>query len=201
MANYYKNTRIIPIVLLFLTIAIAVAALVSIARVLFFSGNTGTTTTQTNISKETLLSTNADRSVTMSVRGKLVADEDYRSYQIKITPNERKLTTYKGYLDEPISNITLGNNLPAYEQFVYALYRASLITGTELTGDKNDTRGICATGYLYEFQVLKADKSVKSLWTTSCDGAPGSLKATLSRLTNLYTVQIPKASSLTSKLL
>jgi hypothetical protein len=200
MANYYKNTRIVPLILLFLTIAIAVAALVSIARVIFFSGNTGTTTTQTNISKETLLSTNADRSVTMTVRGKLIADESYRSYQIRITPNERKLTTYKGYLDQPISNITLGNNLPSYEEFVYALYRNGLINGTEPKGDKNDTRGICASGFFYEFQVLKADKSVKSLWTSTCEGSPGSLTASYITLTNLFTVQIPNAQSLTGTL-
>lgn len=198
MANY-KTTRIIPIAMTLIIIAIAIAALVSAARVVFFP-SVGMGNSQTGTIKDTLLSTSADRSVRMTVRGKIVADEDFRTYQILITPNVRKLQTFKGYLDQPIDNISLGNNIPAYEQFVYALYRANLIRGSELTGDSNDLRGVCATGRVYEFQVLKADKQIDQLWTTSCSNSRGSLSANVSQLTNLFIDQIPGAHSITSKL-
>jgi hypothetical protein len=199
MANY-RTTRIIPIALTLVIVAIAIAALVSLARLIFFSGGTNTTTSQINIIKDALLNTSADRSVRMTVRGEIVADETFRSYQIQIAPNERTITTYKGYLDQPIGNISLGNNIPAYEQFVYALDKANFMKGTELTGDKNDLRGICATGYVYEFQILKAEESLKQLWTSSCSVARGSLNAKLDQLTKLFIAQISDAKSIIGKL-
>ncbi len=199
MANY-RTTRIIPIALTLVIIAIAIAALVSLARLIFFSGGTSTTTSQINIIKDALLSTSADRSVRMTVRGEIVADETFRSYKIQIAPNERTITTYKGYLDQPISNISLGNNIPAYEQFVYALDKANFMKGTELTGDKNDLRGICATGHIYEFQILKANESLKQLWTSSCSVSRGSLNAKVDQLTKMFIAQIPDAKSLIGKL-
>jgi len=199
MANY-KTTRVIPIALTLILIAIAIAALVSLARFIFFSGGTGTTTSQADISKAALLDTFADRAVRMTVRGAIVADETFRSYQIQITPNERRLTTYKGYQNQPINNISLGNNLPAYEQFVYALNRINFMKSNELTGDKNDLRGVCATGFLYEFQILKANESLKQLWTSSCSASRGSLNIKLDPLTKLFIAQIPEAKSLIGKL-
>lgn len=199
MANY-KTARIIPVALTLIIIAIAIAALVSLARFFFFSGSTSTTTSQASTTKEALLSTSADRAVRMTVRGNIVADEDFRSYQIQATPNGRTLITYKGYNNQPIDNISLGNNIPAYEQFVYALYRDNLIRGTKLTGDSNDMRGVCATGYVYEFQILKADKQVDQLWTSSCSNARGSLSANVGQLTNLFNAQIPDSQSLIYKL-
>ena len=196
----YRTSRIIPLALVLIIIAVAVAALVTLARAIFFSGSSQTAVTQIDVSREALLSTTVDRSVKMTVRGSIVADEEFRSYQIVITPSSRTLTTYTGYLDKQVDQVALGNNIPAYEEFVYALNRANFVRGTELTGDKNDTRGICATGSVYEFGVLKANVSVKGLWTSTCKDAKGSLSANVSQLTNLFTSQIPKASSLISKI-
>ena len=200
MANY-KTTRIVPVTIILIIVAIAIAALVSFSRAIFFSGSTNTTT-QTDSSRQALLNTSADHAVKMIVRGEIVADETFRSYQIQITPNGRTLTLYKGYLDQVVNNISLGNNIPAYEQFVYALDKANLMKGTALTGDSNDLRGICATGLVYEFTVLKADKAVKQLWTTSCSSLHGSLNAnvSLSQLTKLFTAQIPGSKSLIDEL-
>ncbi|HEU4830930.1 MAG TPA: hypothetical protein VFS65_02030 [Candidatus Saccharimonadales bacterium] len=194
----YKTSRIIPIILTLVIIAIAIAALVSLARVVFFSGNTNETVIDT--SREALLSTSADSSVRMTVRGAIVANEEFRSYQINITPNSRTLTTYTSYLDRPIDTIALDNNKPAYEEFVFALDKANLVRGDQLEGDDNDLRGICATGRVYEFQVLKAGEPVKQLWTSTCKGSSGSLEASVDQLTNLFTSQIPDARSLISKL-
>jgi hypothetical protein len=189
--NNYRNSRIIPIALSLIVIAIAIAALVSLARFVFFSDSANSNSSKVDISKETLLSTSANHAVKMTVRGEIVADDNFRSYQIEITPNQRTLVTYNGYEDQATNVVTLENNIPAYEQFVYALYRANLIKGAELTGDSNDTRGVCATGYLYEFTILKDNKSVKHLWASSCSNARGSLSANTSQLVNLFTAQIP----------
>jgi len=195
-----RTSRIIPIALILIIVAVAIAGLISLARAVFFSDNTSQTVTQVDVSQEALLSTAVDRSVTLTVRGNIVADEEFRTYQIVVTPTSRTLTAYTGYLDRRTDQIVLGNNTPAYEEFVFALNRADLVRGTELTGDTNDRRGICATGRVYEFGVLKANTSVKTLWTSTCRDAKGSLKAVLVELTNLFTDQIPNGQALINKL-
>lgn len=198
--NSYKNARIIPIALSLIVIAVAIAALISIARLMFFPDSTTNNSSKTDISKETLLNTSVDHAVSMTVRGAIVADEDFRSYQIKVAPNQRTLTTYKGYQDQVINNISLGNSVPAYEQFVYALYGSNLIKGIELTGDSDSLVGVCPTGYVYEFNVLKADLSVKHLWKTSCSNVRGSLDAKVKQLINLFVAQVPNAHLLIDSL-
>lgn len=188
----YKTRRIITITLSLIAIAIAIAALVSVARFLFFS-NGSANQTQVSISEQALVSTTADRSVRLTVRGPIVASETFRSYQIYVTPNERKLTVYKGYLDQVLTNKSFGNNIPAYEQFVYALNKANMMRGTELSGDNNDLRGVCAIGRVYEFDILKSNTSEKQLWTSSCSASRGSLNANLDQLNKLFIAQIPDA--------
>lgn len=193
----FRTRRILPVALVVLIIIIAIAALVSLARVVFFSGSS--TPAATDTSRTSLLETSATHSVSMTVRGPIVADEQFHSYKIDISPNARQLKTYTGYLDTVVDASSLTNNVASYEQFVYALDKANLAKGTELTGDKNDTRGVCATGDVYEFTILNNGSSVKHLWTSTCSGSQGSLDASVNQLTELFKAQIPNASKLISK--
>lgn len=188
MANY-RTSRILPIALVIIIIIIAIAAIVSLARVVFFSGSS--TPEVVDVSRDALLSTTPGRSVVMSVRGPIVADEDFYSYRVKISPNGRAISTYRGYLDNVVDRKTLPNSVAAYEEFVYALDKANLAKGVELEGDKNDVRGICATGKVYEFTILNNNESVKKLWTSTCKGSVGSLRANVTQLTELFKDQIP----------
>lgn len=153
-----------------------------------------------NTGKQALTSTLANRSVRMTVRGPIVARENFHTYAITISPDARNMTTYKGYLGDEVDNDQLQNDTQAYTQFVYALARANLMEGASLKGDANDTRGICATGYLYEFEVRQGDNPVQKLWTTTCGGSPGSLEANLNQITSLFRLQIPDYSKLLSKI-
>jgi len=189
----YRTTRFIQISFVLLVVVLVIVGIGYVGRLLFFSG--GAANSKTDSGQSSLVSTNADRAVRLSVRGPIVADEDFRSYSIQITPNDRVLTLSNGYLNQSFDNITLGNNIPAYEQFVYALNNAGMMSGTELTGSNNDTRGICATGRLYEFQILKAGKSEKMLWATSCSSSDASETGSVSTLTELFKDQIPGAST------
>lgn len=198
--NGYRNARIVPVALSLIVVAVAIAALISVARFMFFPDSTTNNSSKSDSSKEALLNTSVDHAVSVTVRGAIVADENFRSYQIKVNPNQRTLTTYKGYQDQVINNISLSNNVPSYEQFVYALYGSNLIKGTELSGDSDSLAGVCPTGYLYEFNVLKSDSSVKHLWTTSCYNVHGSLDANVKQLLNLFIAQVPNAHSLTNSL-
>jgi hypothetical protein len=181
---------------------IAVVAMVSIARTLFFGGGSSSPSAspKVNVGKQALTQTTNDYSVRMTVRGPLVADENYRTYTVTISPTGRTMTTYKGYDQQQIDTSELKNSTTAYEQLVYALNRVKLMDGTPFTGDSNDTRGICATGTLYTFDVLQSGNSEQSLWTSSCNSAPGSLKANLTQVTNLFSSQIPTFSALVQKM-
>jgi len=194
MANY-RTSRIIPIILVIVIIIIAIASLVSLARVVFFSGSS-TETSQVDVSQDALLNTGMTHSVQMTVRGPIVADEEFHSYQIDISPTSRTLRTYNGYLGSVVNEVTLDNSVAAYEQFVFALDKANLTKGTELEGDKNDVRGICATGRVFEFAIINGTDVVKQLWTSTCKGSKGSLDASVDQLQSLFVAQIPGAEPL-----
>lgn len=192
--------RIIPIVVVLVIAGIAIWALISLGRALFGGGGaTPTPTPVVNNGAGALTQTTADRSVRMTVRGPIVANENFHSYTVTIAPDKRNMTTYTGYLDQQVNTSQLDNNVQAYTQLVTALSRANLMAGTPLSGDADNTDGICATGYLYEFEVLQSTNTVQKLWTTTCKGSPGSLKANLTQVVNLFRAQIPDFVKLTTQ--
>ncbi len=187
--------RIVPIILVIVIIIAVVVALVSLARLLFFSG-ASSTPPQADTSQQELLDTSASHGVILVVRGPIVADENFRSYSITISPSSRSIQTYTGYLDAVVEQKTLPNNNAAYQEFVYALDRANLMRGTPFEGERNDIRGICATGKVSSFSLLNNGSAVKTLWTSTCNGSPGSLKASPEQLTQLFVNQIPDANQI-----
>lgn len=193
-----NGTRVFPIIVVLIVVAIAIAALVSVGRSIF-GGNTATDQ-PADISRTALLNTGSNHSVRMTVRGPIVADESFRSYRVTISPNDRMLSTYAGYLGQPIDTKQLPNNVKSYEEFVHALELANMIEGVAFTGDQDDTRGICAKGNLYEFEVLQAGASIKRLWTSTCRGSAGSLRANATQLQDLFLNQIPDNRDILKKI-
>jgi hypothetical protein len=192
----YKNSsRVLPIILVLIVVAIAIAALVSVGRAIF-GGGSAPDQTQVDVGHEALVNTSPNRSVRMTVRGPIVADENFRSYQVTVDPNNRALVTYSGYLNQMIDSKQYTNNQKAYEEFVYSLDKANMMKGEELKDDKNDTRGICATGSVYEFEVMTDNSTVKRLWTSTCKGSSGSFKASVSQVQSLFLKQIPDSTKL-----
>lgn len=192
----YRNSRTLPTILTVIVIIIAIVGLVSLARFIFFPGSSSSNNALTDTSRDDLLSSVEGRSVSMTVRGPIVADENFRSYKITISPTSRVIKTYTGYLGTVLEQRTLTNNVAAYEEFVHALDKANLVAGQPFTGENNDVRGICATGRVYEFSLLKDAEATETLWTSTCSGSKGSLKANADQLTQLYRAQIPESREL-----
>lgn len=189
-----KLLRIAPILLIIVIAILAIAALVSLGQAMFGGGQSTQTSDLVDLSVESLLKTDTSRSVRMTVRGPIVADENFRSYIVEISPNERKLVTYKGYLEGVIDEVKLENNTKSYDEFVHALDKANIMSGKQLENEANDVRGICAGGHTYDFAILKDGEVEKNLWTSTCDGSPGSLQANVRQLQNLFILQIPNSS-------
>lgn len=197
MARYtsYKIRRLAPVAIVVLIIIVAIVVLVSLMRAILFPPKADVESPVVDITQQALLDTSSDRGVRLVVRGPIVADENFHSYRITVTPSERRLQTFTGYLNEQVKEIKLGNNTRAYEEFVHALNLANMTEGTQFEGDANDTRGICATGRVSEFSLLHEGASVEMLWTSTCRGSVGSLEASVTQLTNLFINQIPNANS------
>lgn len=192
----YRNSRILPTILTIIIIVVAIIGLVALARVLFFSGSSASEHVANNANQEALLDTTDGSAVSMTVRGPIVASENFRSYTIFVSPTSRDMTTYTGYLDTVLQQENLANNTAAYDQFVHALDKANMSEGKQLSDEQNNVLGICATGKVYEFAVLKNGEATQTLWTSTCSGSPGSLKANASQLSSLFQKQIPNASEL-----
>ena len=198
MSRYSKN-KIIPAILAIVVIIVAIAGLVGLARLLFTGGSSTSKAPEVNVAREALLATEPDSSVTMIVRGPIVADENFRSYQISVSPSSRTIKTFNGYLDTVIDEDSRANNVSAYTEFVHALDKANLTVGTQFEGEANDLRGICATGRITQFVIRRDNNPVQTLWTSTCRGSRGSLRASVDQLSQLFTRQIPDASSFISK--
>lgn len=196
-----KLIRIAPILLI---IAIAILSIITVVTIVnaFMNGGNSSPEQSQQVSNESskeensssskeLLNTDQNRSVKMAVRGPIVAQENFRSYTVEVSPKFRKLTTYKGYLGEVIKEVKLDNNAESYTQFVNALNKANMMKGTAFSGEADDLAGVCATGHLYDFSMLKDDNIEKHLWTSTCSGSKGSLIANTKQLQNLFIAQVP----------
>lgn len=196
-----NGARFFPLIIIIVVVALVIAAIISIGRAVFNSGDDDggeQQTSQVDQAREALLNTSSGRSVQMTVRGPLVAEEQFTSYRITASNSERSMNVYRGYLEERTTGKTLGNNTQAYEQLVYALDKANMMKGNNKADDEGaqDLRGICATGYVYEFAVLSGSNEVNKLWTSTCDGSKGTLNASKDQLSNLFLDQIPASEEL-----
>lgn len=191
----YKGNKpkIFPILIAVIIVALVIAALVSLGRMLFTSGGGEKTAvpSESQQVREDTLNTASGRSVRFTERGSIVADENFKSYQIVITPTTRTYTTYSGYLDRVVDVKTYQNNSRAYEEFVYALDKAN-ISKLQKTEDGTDIRGVCATnGRLYVYETANSGTATHTLWTSTCSGSKGNMGASVAQIKALFVNQVP----------
>lgn len=185
-----SGPRILPIVVIVLIVALVIAALVSVGRMVFSSSTSPTSQSQHDGIAAVLLDTSNARAVRWTVRGPIVGNEKFQSYQITVSPTTRSYIVYNGYLDQVVATKTYINNTEAYEQFVYALNRADIAT-TRAAAD-SDLRGVCATrGLVYMFETVKSGTADQSEWTSTCVGSKGTMNAKPDQIHALFVNQVP----------
>lgn len=195
---YKGGPRIVPIILVVAVMIVAIIALVSIGRLLLNRGDSSEVVDTPT--ENALLMAEVDRSVRMTVRGPIVADENFNSYKIEISPTERRMTTYRGYSDEVIESRRLSNSVNAYTEFIHALDRAGFANTAQLDAEVSDVRGMCSTGRLYSFETLQAQSVLSESWISSCKGATASFRGEAVLIRDLFLRQIPDSKSLLSDL-
>lgn len=188
-----NSNRIIPIILVIAVMVALIAGLIAVGRYLFFGqrANTDEANVQQQ-ARDELLTVTANRSVRMTLRGPIVAEENFRTQQITISPSSRNYAVYRGYLEKQISNKRYSNNNQAYDQFVNALDKADMtIEGKDDSEEAPDLRGICATGRVYQYEILDNNSVVDRYWTSTCKGSQGTFGASVTQVNNLFIAQIP----------
>lgn len=190
-------SRIILIILVISIIGLLVAAILGVGKGILSSDGDTAQKTDSKDEKPLLLTNIPDERVEMTVRGPLVADEEFRSYTISVSQKERTMNVYKGYKNDLSKNTKLYNNGESFTQFVYALERVGM-TG-QIDGVSGETRGICATGELITFNVYNKDELKKTLWASTCDGSKGNMAGDVGKLQRLFSRQIPEYSNLLKK--
>lgn len=190
-----RDSKIIPMILIAVVIIALVAGFVAVGRYLFAGMGEGDEATQSRQEKavEQLTTVDANHSVRMTIRGPIVSNEKFRTYRIAVSPDERSYVKYQGYLGDVIDTKNYDNNIQAYEQFVHALDKAAIATPGEYTAEEaKDMRGVCATGRVYEFEILSAGEVLQHYWTSTCDGSPGTFGASVEQVGGLFRTQIPE---------
>ena len=190
---YKSNTlRIFPLILIVVVIIALIAGMITVGKYLF-TDKQEPVDEATVTAQDELLTLNVSRSVQMTIRGPIVADEEFKTERIVVSPVSREYKTYSGYLDSVQNSKSYDNNNSAYEEFVYALDKADFTRSDKKSSDEpEDIRGICATGKIYEFEILNANEPVKRYWTSTCKGSSGTFRASVEQVTNLFAGQIPE---------
>ncbi len=192
---YKSNSlRIFPLILSVVIGVALIAGLITISGYLF-AGDDGKKSDSELISpRDELVKLNTSRSVQVTIRGPIVANEEFETIRIKISPNYRKYNKYSGYLEDKQFAKSYKNNMKAYEQFVYALDKARMTRPgkNKPTEEMQDIRGICATGKVYDYEILDGQQVVYRAWTSTCKGSQGTFGASVKQVNNLFISQIPE---------
>lgn len=184
-----SGPRVLPIIIAIIVIALVVAALVTVGRMVFGGSSDSSENKGTSL-QDAVLDHTAERSVRWTVRGPIVADEKFRSYQVTVSPSSRTYVTYSGYLDQVSSTKTYDNNVKAYEEFVFALDKANI--SKTRSSASTEFRGVCATnGIAYMFETINSGEVDNSLWSTTCKESAGTMGADALKIHALFVNQIP----------
>ncbi len=190
----YKNRslRIFPLIIIGIVVIALIASVITIGRYIFNGDETKQEEENQVTAQDELLTLDTSHSVRVTIRGPIVADEEFSTYRIEVSSDSRDYYAYSGYLDRVKEEKSYGNNMSAYEQFVYALDKADMTKpGKNDPALDDDVRGICATGQVYEYEILNAGTPVYRAWTSTCKGSPGTFGASVEQVTNLFVDQIP----------
>jgi len=165
----------------------------SIARSVFKPNKSKTNTTEiinpTDYAK-------ADTSAKLQTGGPIVGDEKYVSYEIEITENSRKITTYTGYQHAVASFKQYDNNTEAYRTFLVALQNNNFTKRLNGTTTDDETAA-CATGRRFVYILADQQEPLSRLWNTSCSsGNRGTMGGSATAIRSLFKAQIPDIATI-----
>ena len=151
----------------------------------------------TQVQKVNKLSSDG-QSVSYTVYGRLVGEEDRRALRITITGSERKLEVLQGYDESVLKSDSFSNKSSAFNEFLSALENAGFTRRDTVI--KTDDRGLCPLGNRYVFETQFNDNSKIRTFSTSCSAKNVSFKGERSTIDTIFKAQIPNYSGLTTNI-
>jgi hypothetical protein len=127
--------------------------------------------------------------VRFEVKGPIVADENFRSYRIDITREDKKFYNLLGYEDIATSSLAYNNNPAAYDSFLRTIERQGFGQLDKAWTIAED-RGYCVNGFRYYYEIFESGQKVFHSWGTSCSSKVGTSDAT-AEVKPLFHEQIP----------
>lgn len=144
----------------------------------------------------------ADTGVTarLIVDGEINADQTHKALRITVGGNDVTFEQIQGYQGTVVNRQSYANNPSAYSNFLYALGRAGFLRGNEDPRLANE-KGFCPLGHRYVLELMDGSRDIQRYWATSCgSGAPKTYNGNLNLTINLFQLQVPNYSDLTSNL-
>lgn len=133
---------------------------------------------------------NQNASLSMTVQGRVVGEDQRRAVRINVTPTERRIEILNGYEQTVSKSETYVNSQEGYVTFLRALSRAGFVKSRKTV--IADFRGVCPLGnrFIYDLTTGNGD-TVSSLWGTSCASTEGSMAGNGPLIRQLFQAQIP----------
>lgn len=178
-----------------LIIVFAIVAIVFLGR----ATNTGTSRSNATASRVTKLADYADNdasSVSWTMQGRLLGEDQFRSVRITVTRHSRTLEILDGYKLVPTRQQDYGNTPEAFQAFTRALDLANF--GKERDVKLADERGVCPLGNRYIYRLSEGGSEVMRTWSDSCLTSDGPFSGNPTLIAQLFKNQITDYTKLTS---
>lgn len=127
--------------------------------------------------------------VSYTIQGKLVGEEERRAVRITITQTERKAEILQGYDEAVIKTQVAANKQSAYDTFLRALVTAGFNNSNKNVN--SDERGSCPNGRRFIYTANFSDQTKYRSWGASCSKA-GSFLGNKEIIRSLFENQIPE---------
>lgn len=131
---------------------------------------------------------NSDSSVSYTVQGRIVGEDEHRAIRITINAEERRVDILAGYGDVIQKSQTFPNTATAYETFLAALDRTGFNASRKVS--VTDPTGVCPLGNRFLYNLTSDGDKVVDTWGSSCRAGDGTFAGTQALVQQLFQAQI-----------
>lgn len=134
------------------------------------------TTKASRVTKLADYANNDAASVTWTMQGKLVGDDQFKAVRVTVTKNKRTAEVLSGYAGRVEKSVEFTNSPEAFATFTRALDNVNF--GLERDVTNPDERGVCPQGNRFIYRVTDGTKEVMRTWSASCNSKLGPFAGT-----------------------
>ena len=181
-------------------ITVLIATFLLIIGVVIVVSRIGEPDSQTNTTSAIKTAEYADNnaaSVSWTMQGEIVGNDEYNSVRITVTNSKRTAEILNGYEYRLVKSEEFTNNKAAFDTFTRAI--DNLGFGTERDVAVKDERGVCPQGNRFVYILTDGTKQIMRTWSDTCSTKTGTsaIKNT-SAVRKLFQAQITNYSEFVS---